>query len=153
MDSAALQVLASAIEWLADGRRIALATVVQTWGSSPRPPGAWAVLRDDGTIVGSVSGGCIEEDLIRRVREGLLAKDRPEVLTYGVSKEEAARFGLPCGGKLQLAVEPAPALADLELLRQRLGAGRMTARTLDIASGRVVLENAARNDPLNWWCF
>lgn len=150
MDGTDRQVLDTAIEWLDAGRRIALATVVRTWGSSPRPPGAWAVLRDDGAIVGSVSGGCIEEDLIRRVREGLLAGATPEVATYGVTREEAARFGLPCGGTLQLVIEPAPDGANLKLLSQRSAKGLLTARSVDIASGYVMLENAAANDPLAW---
>lgn len=150
MNSTDQQVLASAIEWLDGGRQVALATVTRTWGSSPRPPGAWAVLRDDGAIVGSVSGGCVEDDLMRRVREGLLSNDKPQVLSYGVSKDEATRFGLPCGGSLQLVVEPAPDLAGLKLLRQRMDAGLMTARTLDVATGQVMLENAARNDPIAW---
>jgi xanthine dehydrogenase accessory factor len=150
MDSTDLQVLDRAVEWLEVGRRITLAIVVRTWGSSPRPPGAWAVLRDDGALVGSVSGGCIEEDLIRRVRESVPAGGMPEMLIYGVTKEEATRFGLPCGGTLQLVVETAPDVVNLKLLRQRIGAGLMTARTLDMASGHVTLENAARNDPLAW---
>jgi xanthine dehydrogenase accessory factor len=150
MDSTDRQVLRTAIEWLEAGHRIALATVARTWGSAPRPPGAWAVLRDDGAVVGSVSGGCIEEDLIRRVREGLLAGEKPEFVTYGVTKEEAARFGLPCGGTLQLTLEPRPDLANLKLLQQRIVQGTTTARTLDIASGTVMLENAARDDPLAW---
>lgn len=150
MNSTDKQVLASAIEWLDDGRQVALATVTRTWGSSPRPPGAWAALRDDGAIAGSVSGGCIEDDLARRVREGWPPDGMPLVLSYGVSKEEARRFGLPCGGALQIVVEPAPDLAALKLLLQRVDAGLMTARTLDVASGRVALEDAAWNTPLAW---
>lgn len=144
------QVLASAIEWIDGGWQVALATVTRTWGSSPRPPGSWAVLRDDGAIAGSVSGGCVEDDLVRRVREGLLSNDHPQVLSYGVSKDEATRFGLPCGGSLQIVVEPAPHLASLKLLRERMDAGLMTARTLNVASGQVMLENAARNAPFAW---
>jgi xanthine dehydrogenase accessory factor len=150
MDSSDIQVLAGAIEWLQNGANITLVTVAQTWGSSPRPPGAWAVLRNDGTVMGSVSGGCIEEDLIRRVRDGVYKGTMPEILTYGVSKDEATRFGLPCGGTLQLVVEPAPDLANLQLLQRRITEGLMTARTVDIASGYVMLENAARNDPVGW---
>lgn len=150
MVSADAEVLTRAIEWLAAGRRVALATVVRTWGSSPRPPGSWAALRDDGAIAGSVSGGCIEDDLVRRVREGLLSKLHPDVLSYGVTREEAFRVGLPCGGSLQLVVEPAPELASLSLLRQRLAAGLTTARTLEVASGRVMLANCAASDPLIW---
>jgi xanthine dehydrogenase accessory factor len=150
MDSADRQVLDTAIEWLAGGHRLALATVAQTWGSSPRPPGSWAVVREDGAVAGSVSGGCIEEDLIRRVRKDLLARSTPEVLTYGGTPEEAARFGLPCGGTVQIVVEPDPALTDLQALRQRVIDGHVTARTVEVASGGVKLEDAARNDPLVW---
>src|SRR5438046_2837714 len=94
------EVLNTALEWLAGGRRIALATVVKTWGAAPRPPGAWLALRDDGACVGSVSGGCIEDDLADRMRDGRLKADLPFLLDYGVDADEAARFGLPCGGRL-----------------------------------------------------
>ena len=73
-----------------------LVTVIDTWGSAPRPPGALLALRGDGLVVGSVSGGCVEDDLIDRVRNGERAA-KPSLINYGVSKEEAVRFGLPCG--------------------------------------------------------
>jgi xanthine dehydrogenase accessory factor len=152
MDGADLQVLDATLDWLAAGRRVALFTVVQTFGSSPRPPGAWAVLRDDGALVGSVSGGCIEADLIRRVSAGDWSGQsaRPAVLTYGVTAEEAGRFGLPCGGTVRLVVEPQPELDQLRRLRQRIAAGQITARTLDVVSGDVVLTDAANVDRLAW---
>jgi xanthine dehydrogenase accessory factor len=65
-------------------------------------------LRDDGRVQGSVSGGCIEDDLVARMQDGRIAGSQPFVLTYGVTRDEAARFGLPCGGTLELVVEPAP---------------------------------------------
>jgi xanthine dehydrogenase accessory factor len=68
MDSLDLEVLTRARDWLSAGHRVVLATVVRTWGSSPRPPGALLALRDDGRAVGSVSGGCIEDDLMHRLR-------------------------------------------------------------------------------------
>ncbi|NDA02611.1 MAG: hypothetical protein EBY97_04040, partial [Burkholderiaceae bacterium] len=108
MNSTDYQVLQSAISWLQDGKRVALATVVQTWGSSPRPVGSWLAIREDGQVVGSVSGGCVEDDLIRRVQTEILTRTSPELVKYGVSKDEAVRFGLPCGGTLQLLVEPRP---------------------------------------------
>jgi xanthine dehydrogenase accessory factor len=150
MESADRQVLDTAIAWLAAGHQAALATVAQTWGSSPRPPGSWAVVRDDGAVAGSVSGGCIEEDLVRRVRADLLARPTPEVLTYGATPEEAARFGLPCGGTVRLVLEPNPDLADLRTLRQRVADGRVTARSVEVASGRVTLQDAARSDAMAW---
>ena len=108
MNSTDYIVLKTALTWLREGRRIAIATVVQTWGSSPRPVGSWLAIRDDGQVVGSVSGGCVEDDLIRRVQSEILVRNVPEMVVYGVSREEAARFGLPCGGTLRLLVEPRP---------------------------------------------
>src|SRR5574343_728587 len=70
MESVDLQVLATARNWASQGRHFALVTVARTWGSAPRPPGSWLVLRDDGLVEGSVSGGCIEDDLIARMRDG-----------------------------------------------------------------------------------
>ncbi len=98
MDSVDLQVLKSSADWLEQGHRVVLATVVETWGSSPRPAGAMLAIRDDGQVAGSVSGGCVEDDLIDRIRNHQLAGDKPELTVYGISKEQAARFGLPCGG-------------------------------------------------------
>ncbi len=150
MDSTDLQVLRNAVAWLDAGHRVTLVTVVETWGSAPRPPGAWALIRDDGVLVGSVSGGCIEDDLVQRVRDGNMA-DRPaDVVTYGVTREEAARFGLPCGGTLRLVIENAPGVGQLKQLLQHMAAGRLTARHLDLASGRTTLADASSQDTLQW---
>ena len=102
MDSVDSSVLRSALAWRREGHRVVLFTVVQTWGSSPRPPGAMLALRDDGRAAGSVSGGCIEDDLIARMHDGRIPETGIELITYGVTQEEAARFGLPCGGTLRL---------------------------------------------------
>ena len=106
MDSVDLEVLKRSTDWLAAGRAVLLVTVVKTWGSSPRPEGAMLAVRDDGLVEGSVSGGCIEVDLVERVRREGLTATKPEVVTYGVSADEARRFGLPCGGTIQLVLEP-----------------------------------------------
>jgi len=97
MDSLDLQVLSQARDWNRAGHDVWLVTVIETWGSAPRPPGAVLAMRGDGLVVGSVSGGCVEDDLIERVRHGEHVAT-PSLVTYGVTKEEAARFGLPCGG-------------------------------------------------------
>ena len=86
MDSLDLQVLAQARDWLNEGHSVWLVTVIETWGSAPRPPGALLALRNDGLVVGSVSGGCVEDDLIERVRLGERV-DRPSLVNYGVTKE------------------------------------------------------------------
>src|SRR5207244_10826684 len=106
MDSVDLEVLRKSTEWLAAGRRVLLVTVVKTWGSSPRPPGAMLAVRDDGHVVGSVSGGCIEDDIVERSRREGAYVTEPRVVTYGVTAEDAGRFGLPCGGTIQLVLEP-----------------------------------------------
>lgn len=146
MDSTDLVVLKTCIAWLEAGRRVALVTVVQTWGSAPRPVGAWLAIRDDGQLVGSVSGGCVEDDLIARVKTEVFASTLPQVVRYGVSSEEAARFGLPCGGTLRLVVEPQPALAMLKALLVRIQEQRMTLRLLDLHTGQTTLHDADRAD-------
>src|SRR5436190_1681342 len=105
MDSVDIEVLRTAEEWRKQGHRAALGTIVRTWGSAPRPVGAMVAIRGDGQIVGSVSGGCVEDDLVEKVRDKLAAagKDemQPSVITYGVTNEEATRWGLPCGATLE----------------------------------------------------
>ncbi|MFW6166230.1 MAG: XdhC family protein, partial [Ralstonia sp.] len=134
-------------------RRVLLVTVVKTWGSSPRPEGAMPALRDDGVVVGSVSGGCIEDDLIDRVRREGLQQIKPEAVKYGISAEEAHRFGLPCGGTLQLVLEPltaASGLDDVRALLHAVEAGQLVARTLDMATGATLLEHANVTDGLQF---
>ena len=146
MENTDLSVLKSCIQWIEDGHRVALATVVETWGSAPRPVGAWLGIREDGQLVGSVSGGCVEDDLIDRVRTDVLAGELPQIVLYGVSKEEAARFGLPCGGTLRLVVEPRPQIDRLRELRDRVAAKRLCARVLDMQTGEALLEETTRED-------
>ncbi|AVS63291.1 cytochrome oxidase I, partial [Paracidovorax avenae] len=105
-----LRVARALHDWRAGGRHAVLATVLRTWGSSPRPVGSWMALRDDGLIEGSVSGGCIEDDLLRRCLPGAAqwAGRAPERVRYGLTADEAHRFGLPCGGTLELLLEYDP---------------------------------------------
>lgn len=144
MDSVDLQVLRTSVSWLNDGHRVILATIVETWGSSPRPAGAMLAVRGDGLVAGSVSGGCVEDDLIFRIRNKSLAVEKPEIATYGVSKEEATRYGLPCGGKLELVLEPVVDKALVADLLARVERHELVARTLDLASGNVSLTAASR---------
>ncbi|SPE19985.1 Carbon monoxide dehydrogenase accessory protein CoxI [Burkholderiales bacterium] len=141
MDSVDTQVLKKAQEWIAAGQRGVLGTVVRTWGSAPRPIGALVAIRGDGQIVGSVSGGCIEDDLVDKIRTGSLQLERPQRVKYGVSAEEANRFGLPCGGTLELVLEPLTAQSKVDALLQRVAAGEQTARRLDLRSGEVTLSD------------
>ncbi len=104
MDSVDLQVLSSTVDWLKAGHRVVLATVVETWGSAPRPAGALLAIRDDGQVSGSVSGGCVEDDLIDRIRNHKLAGAKP-MLEFGVADETAWKVGLSCGGTIRVYVE------------------------------------------------
>lgn len=148
MDSVDLQVLKSAREWRAQGRDVVLATVVETWGSAPRPAGALLAIRDDGQVVGSVSGGCVEDDLIERIRQRDMARNKPELVVYGVSKEQAARFGLPCGGRLRIVLEPLHDTAWLDQLLDRVARRELVARKVDLQTGTVTLNPARRGDGL-----
>jgi xanthine dehydrogenase accessory factor len=150
MDSTDLIVLRKSIEWLQSGHRVALATVVQTWGSAPRPLGSWLAIRQDGQVIGSVSGGCVEDDLIARVRTEIFEAATPQVVTYGVTKDEAARFGLPCGGTVKIVVEPRPEVAVLEALLHRILNKRITTRQLNLSTGKSILENANRADTVRF---
>lgn len=150
MDSVDLNVLRSVLEWRRAGRGVLLYSVVQTWGSAPRPPGAMLALRDDGVVIGSVSGGCIEDDLISRQGDGRLSRHGPPVqlVTYGVTLEEAARFGLPCGGTLRLTEERVGDPAWVAELLQRCEAHQIVARELNLGTGQVLLKTANRDDEL-----
>lgn len=99
-----LDLLVRASDWRKEGRKVALATVVKTWGSSPRQAGSLLVVREDGLFEGSVSGGCVEGEVVRaalEVMEGAPSK----VLEYGVSHERAWEVGLACGGRIEVFVE------------------------------------------------
>lgn len=91
-------------EWTAAGRGAALATVVSTWGSSPRPVGSHLVINDQGEFLGSVSGGCIEGAVVAEALE-VMAQGEPRTLEFGVSDEEAWEVGLSCGGAIRIYVE------------------------------------------------
>jgi xanthine dehydrogenase accessory factor len=148
MDSVDLEVLRKSAEWLAAGKRVLLVTVVKTWGSSPRPPGALLAVREDGQVVGSVSGGCIEDDIVERSRrEGAYVR-RPQMVTYGVSADDARKYGLPCGGTIQLVLEPLTAASRIDELLASVQAGRLIARRLELDSAAVGLAAARATDGL-----
>lgn len=150
MNSLDLDVLRNALAWMQDGHRVTLGTVVKTWGSSPRPPGSVMALRDDGQVAGSVSGGCIEDDLIYRLRQGDAAFDRPGLTTYGANAEEVRRFGLPCGGTVQLVLEPVTAASQLADLLAAIEARRGVERRLDLETGEVALVDSEEGDRVDF---
>src|SRR5215467_2534824 len=148
MDSVDVQVLKRTDEWVRSGHRAVMGTIIRTWGSAPRPVGSLVVIRDDGLVVGSVSGGCIEDDLVDRVRTQALVASGPQRVTYGVTAEEAFRFGLPCGGTLELVLEPLTAESRVPELLGRIVEGKQTLRTLDLKSGQVTLQEGQGTDVL-----
>lgn len=153
MESIDLSVLRQLLQWRQQGQRALLATVIRTWGSSPRPVGSIMALCETGAVVGSVSGGCIEDDLIYRYRRADGAAGAgthdipdgpPERVKYGVSADEAHRFGLPCGGTLELMLEFNPETGALGALVAALGEGRLMLRSTNLVTGRVTVAPCER---------
>jgi len=97
-------ILSQAAQWREAGKQVAIATVVSTWGSSPRPTGSQLAVDADGNFIGSVSGGCIEGAVIKEAQNAI-ATGRPRLLDFGVTNEQAWEVGLACGGKIQVFVE------------------------------------------------
>ena len=147
MENLDITVLRALADWRAQGRGALLVTVVRTWGSSPRPVGSIMALRDDGAVMGSVSGGCIEDDMIARytqpdAADALAHGGPPQLARYGVSADEAHRFGLPCGGTLELLLEFDPDADRLAELVRALDGGSLMHRRVRLADGAVALERA-----------
>lgn len=136
MQSSDWEVLQRASDWLKQGYRAHLFTVIQTWGSAPRLPGAILVVREDGHLVGSVSGGCIEDDLADKARHQALPT-APAILEYGVDKAEAQRFGIPCGGQLKIFSEPLLDAAQLAPMLDSLAQRRLLKRSVHVRTGQV----------------
>ena len=160
MENLDVTVLRTLRDWRLHGRRALLATVVRTWGSSPRPVGSIMALCESGAVVGSVSGGCIEDDLIDRFTKAYagvadpsakreIPSGAPQFIKYGISADEAHQFGLPCGGTLELLLEFDPDAALLAELVQALEAGRLMLRTVQLATGAVTQSESAASQELS----
>ena len=165
MENLDVMVLRTLRDWRCAGKRALLATVVRTWGSSPRPVGSIMALCEDGSVVGSVSGGCIEDDLIYQYTQAYasvpavdiqvssvssassdnkkIPSGPPTFIKYGVTADEAHRFGLPCGGTLELLLEFDPDGDGLTQLVAALEAGQLTQRTVRLQDGAVTLAPTA----------
>ena len=150
MDSVDIEVLRSAESWRKSGHRVTLGTIVKTWGSAPRPVGAMVAIRDDGQVAGSVSGGCVEDDLIDKVKSGTVAPDKPQLITYGVTNEEATRWGLPCGGTLQVVLEPVTEASSIESLLESIGKQQLVLRKLDMKTGKSTFGAGHGQDALEF---
>ena len=147
MENLDVMVLRTLRDWRVAGKHALLATVVRTWGSSPRPVGSIMALCEDGTVVGSVSGGCIEDDLIHRFTQAYapgsarsLPNGPPEWVKYGISADEAHRFGLPCGGTLELLLEFDPDAQGLAAMVSQLDAGSLVQRSVKLLDGHAELQ-------------
>lgn len=134
-----------ALDWHRAGRGVAVATVVQTWGSSPRPVGSQLVVDADGAMAGSVSGGCVEGAVVTEAIDAI-ADGLPRVLEFGVSDDQAFAVGLACGGKIRVLVEPVGHSLPIDVL-ERLVAARDRAEPVayvtDLVSGRPRLAGAS----------
>ncbi|MDP2817918.1 MAG: XdhC family protein [Polaromonas sp.] len=154
MENLDVMVLRTLRDWRQAGKRALLATVVRTWGSSPRPVGSIMALCEDGAVVGSVSGGCIEDDLIYQHTQAYASASSagtggkaipsgpPTFVKYGITADEAHRFGLPCGGTLELLLEYDPEAGALAELVQALEAGQLMQRNVRLTDGAVTLAPA-----------
>ncbi len=140
--AADVEVLSIARTWLEAGQPVALVTVLRTWGSSPRPPGSLLAIGDH-ALAGSVSGGCVEEELATRYRGGELGAPFPTLVDFGVDSAEASRLGLPCGGRLELLIERLDAPQPLAALLSRLEQGALVARRVCLRTGEVSLHPGA----------
>lgn len=154
MESSDLKVLRDLLAWRSHGHSAVLVTVVTTWGSSPRPVGSLMALRDDGRLSGSVSGGCIEDDLVASYRSAGAsawnATTSPTLLRYGVGQDEARRFGLPCGGTIELLLECDPAVSHLQELMALLEQGQLVCRSVDCRDGTTTAQIASHPAELSF---
>jgi xanthine dehydrogenase accessory factor len=137
------EVLQTALDWLQQEHPVILITVLKTWGSSPRPPGSLMIMRKDGVHAGSVSGGCVEEDLLARYQQDELSDTFPTQIDYGIDRQEATRFGLPCGGRLELLVEKLQDPTQLQQIIESMQQQTLVARQVNLHSGKVSLKPAS----------
>lgn len=133
------EIIQTAINWIDTGYQPVLVTVAKTWGSSPRPRGSMMIMREDGIHFGSVSGGCVEEDLVERYRRGQLSDRYPSLVDYGVQRQDALRFGLPCGGRLELIIEQLHSSKPWQTLLQKIDTGESVERRLCMNTGEASL--------------
>jgi xanthine dehydrogenase accessory factor len=137
-----IEVLHTALDWLDAGEPVYLATVASTWGSAPRRPGALMVIHPDGRFIGSVSGGCVEDDLVQQVLRGDFETSPPRLLEYGIKSEASQRVGLPCGGHLTLILERIDATQQVRTLLEAMEARRQIERRVCLTTGEASLHPA-----------
>jgi xanthine dehydrogenase accessory factor len=152
MLSSQQNIITRVADWLEEGKSVWLCTILKTWGSSPRPIGSMMACTLDGELVGSISGGCIEEDFLEQLRDGslkaqFLEEGKPFIVKYGISAEEQARLKLPCGGQLHVLLEyfdPDPAVTGVFVhIRHALQGHRQISRLVDLDTGKVGYADSA----------
>jgi xanthine dehydrogenase accessory factor len=150
MNSMDQQVIIQLGQWLEAGKQCWLCTIISTFGSSPRPIGSLLACNEDGQYCGSLSGGCVEDDLREDILNGKLAKDKPERITYGVAVEDVLKLGLPCGGQLEVVIEPLnqEQTAIYQELAQAVANRVLITRVVDLKTGKMHLQDSSRNTAL-----
>ena len=131
--------------WLSEGQRAWLCTIVETWGSSPRPVGSWLAIAESGHWSGSVSGGCLEEDLLRRTAED--GPENPVFVDYGITDDDRDHFQLPCGGRIRLLVEPLqgqPGLDHVQALADALRDREPVVRRVPIKGAATLTHSVSQ---------
>ena len=141
-----LEVIFTAADWLQQNHSVHLVTVVRTWGSSPRPVGSMAAVRDDGVLIGSVSGGCVEKQLSERFLQQDQTQPSERVISHHIDDEQARRFGLSCGGELELVFELMDSNDALEPLRQSLQKRERVTRRVDVTNGESQIKTSTSAD-------
>ncbi len=139
------RILAQALDWAKAGRAAALATVVSSWGSSPRAAGSRLAVDESGHFIGSVSGGCVEGEVLETAAQ-VMATGRPALLEFGVSDERAWSVGLACGGAIEILVEKIVDVGFFENILEGLGHGRSTTTLVALGGGERVTLDAAKLD-------
>ncbi|MEE4299935.1 MAG: XdhC family protein, partial [Pseudomonadales bacterium] len=153
MQSQDIEVLSALADWLDAGLTCHLCTIVETYGSSPRPAGSLLALNETGGLVGSLSGGCVEDDLVAALRAGELAHQTPMRMDYGVTAADTERLGLPCGGTLTVVAErilpDATNRSTHRKIATILGERKCVARTIALTRGaRARAEEVSDFEPL-----
>ncbi|MEM7098254.1 MAG: XdhC family protein [Pseudomonadota bacterium] len=148
------EVLNQVLEWLRSNTSCWLATVVQTWGSSPRPVGSLLACNQQGQMVGSLSGGCVEDDLLEKLTSGELAATEAQFFQYGITAEETEKLGLPCGGHLYIVVEPQrpdpQTIAHFTELTTAFEERTCVERRVNLADQSTVVQAVEKFQPLSW---
>ncbi len=153
MQSSQQQIISHVAAWLQNQKSVWLCTILKTWGSSPRPIGAMMACTLDGELVGSISGGCIEEDFLKQLRDGSLKGEydkhgKPFIVKYGVTAEEQARLKLPCGGQLHVLLEYIEPTASTRQTFARLNTDlenhKKVSRVVDLNNGAISAQAQSR---------